>query len=252
VLNGVEARICHPETANAILKPKRPPGWTIHRFSKFTTIGAVMLPPIAAQAGPIRIDFSGQVDDLTNFGSPGAFAIGAEISVGDAVSGTILFDPSAPATATTATQADYDAALIRFDISIGALSFSSLGGQFRVLDDYQPGAAAPLRDALLIDGIGVTGPLVGGVAPDLLQFSIGDDATGLLASTGMVGLAALNTLWAANTIVGDWNYVAFSNGDVARFSIASASFSAVPLPAALPLLVVGFGALALAGRRKAA
>lgn len=221
-------------------------------FTQSAAIAAAIMLPLAAEAGQITINFAGQVDDLTNYGVPGAFAIGAGISVGDAVAGVIVFDPSAPATSTSATQAQYDAALVSFDISVGGLSFSSLGGQFRVLDDYQPGISAPLRDALLIDGVGVAGPSVGGVAPDLLQFSIGDDSTALLGSTDMVGLAALSALWAANTIVGDWNYVAFDNGDVARFSIASASFSQVPLPAALPLMVVGFGALVAAGRRRAA
>jgi hypothetical protein len=221
-------------------------------FSKSAFIAALLTLPIAAQAGPIKITFTGQVDDLTNFGSPPALNIGAGITVGDAVSGVILFDPAAPATSTTATQSQYDAALLSFFVQIGALSFTSSGGMLRVLDDYQPGTAAPLRDALLVDGVGVSGPSVGGVAPDLLQFSIGDDATTLLSSTGMVGLAALTTLFGANTIVGDWNFVAFEGGDTARFSIASATFGAAPLPATLPLMLVGFAALAAARRRRTA
>lgn len=221
-------------------------------FSKSALIAALLALPLAAEAGPIKITFTGQVDDLTNFGTPGAHNIGAGISVGDAVSGVILFDPAAPATASTATQAEYDAALLNFTVQVGALSFTSSGGMFRVLDDYQPGSSAPLRDALLVDGVGVSGPSVGGVAPDLLQFAIGHDVTTLLGSTNMVGLAALNTLFAANTIVGDWNYVAFAGGDTARFSINGASFSAVPLPAALPLALVGIGALAALGRRRTA
>lgn len=203
--------------------------------------------PSTAKSESVRIDFSGEIQFLTTFGVLGAPNIDSTFSVGDAVTGAIEYDSAAAPSA----------ALSSFTLDISGLSYSSSSASFSVQNDAMNGSASPVRDAIFIDGApGVTGPSVGGLAPSRLQFSLGTQVLTTLLNTNLPGAALINALFAVNEFDGNTNFLSFANGETARFSLSSveARISAVPLPAALPLIVGGMGLLGFAGwrRKKAA
>jgi hypothetical protein len=210
--------------------------------------------PGLGSAAILQISYTGEVVQLTNFGVPGAFAIGADISVGDAVAGTIVYDSTAGASSTTATSSDYPA--LSFAMSVGGFSYTAGAGNIFVGDDNMAGSSAPLRDSVIISAYSPTGPAVAGQTADRLQFSVGGTDTSILSNTDLVGGADLLALLAVDTLGGNTSFLAFANGDTARYQVTGLQVtditpSEVPLPAGLPLLMAGLGALTALRRRKA-
>ena len=130
-----------------------------------------------------------------------------------------------------------------------------------VRDNVAAGSSAPERDTFRVTGTSITGPSVFGTdAPVVMQFAIGGTDTSILSDEMFPTAAQLFSLFAADTVGGDLNYISFDDASATgypdvRFTLDSllvngeASAPAVPLPAGLPLILAGVGSFALLRRR---
>lgn len=207
-----------------------------------TAIGMCAL--VVAQPVPaalLQIDFTGSISDLTTFGSPGAPALETVFSVGDAVSGTAIYDTTATQTSSTPTRAVYAGALQSIMATIAGSEFTATGGSTTVDDDN-----GLFLDGLSLNGVvGVSGPSIGGVSAERVKLHLQTSVLTTLTGVGLPDLVDLATLFSNNEAGGNINFVAFDNGETARFDLTSLTASNVTVPAPGTLvLVLGGAALA--------
>jgi len=218
-----------------------------------------MVTPNIVEAAPINISFTGEIQSLTTGGIPGAPSLVGTFGVGDAVSGTLIYDTAAPITISAAgsgTKGQSTTALTSFSLNISGLGYTSTGGLTTTQNDAQNGSLSPFRDAIFFQASsGVAGPTVGGLSADLLQFSLGTTILTTLANANLPTASLINALFGNNGFDGNTNFIRYTSSELARFSISSlnaTSVSVVPLPAALPLYgtglaIMGFIGLAIMG-----
>lgn len=220
--------------------------------SVLAAIGLVIA-PVAANATPVKISFTGTVEDITTLGISGNAALETVYSVGDAVSGSVLFDPDlAVAAGASATSASYTDAILSMAVTVAGNTFTSNGGTITSRDDNMAGSAAPFADGFFAQGrAGVAGPSAGGATPELLQFSLLSADLSAVSTLLPFGAAEIGALIAANYANGNTNFVVFDNNGTLRFGFDSLSVSEVPLPGAALLFVPAMAGLAAARRRKA-
>ncbi len=224
----------------------------------FASALAMIAMPLAANAAVITIDFAGQIESLTTFGSPGAPALETVLSVGDSVTGTIVFDTDLNTVVggDGTTQAIYAAALQSFTIDLNGTIFSATQGGITVGDDHMAGSAAPLRDSVIFDTFApnISGPNLAGLAPDRLQFALGGADLSAINSIDLPTAAVL--LGLIDLFQGNLNFVSFDRGQTARFNIASFTVngvppaSDVPLPAAAWFMMTGIAGFTASRRKK--
>ena len=236
--------------------------WLRHfglRCASIVAIAAVMAmsAPKTADAVIVNVDFTGEIQFLTTGGVIGAPILSGTYSIGDAVFGSLTYDTSAPITITpagTGTKGQSATALTAFSLNVNGNAYTSTGGSTFTQNDAQNGSASPFRDAVFFQGVfGVAGPTVGGLSANFLQFSLGTSILSTLADASLPTASLINALFATNEFDGNTNLIRYSNGELARFSIASVneiSINAVPLPAALPLFGTGLAIMGFLGWRK--
>ncbi len=236
----------------------------ISRHSGFScapviAIAAVLLiaAPNAVKAIPVNVTFTGEIQFLTTLGNPGAPTLQGTFAIGDAVSGSLIYDTAAPiniASAGTGTKGQSATALTSFSLTINGLSYTSTGGLTSTQNDAQNGSSSPFRDAVFFQATsGIAGPAVGGLSANLLQFSLGTTNLATLADANLPTASLINALFANNGFDGNTNFIRYSNSELARFSISSVngiSVSVVPLPAALPLFGTGLAVMGCMGWRR--
>ena len=206
--------------------------------------------PSTALAIPFQINFSGELESLTQFGVPGVDVIDSIFTVGDTVSGQINVDTDDLSTTTISL----------FEMTIGSYTAFASGGTAQIRNDHQAGSAAPFLDSILIAGSNFTSTPIGGFSVDRLQFHIGTPNLSILSSISPVGMAEVLATWndTPNYFSGNTNFMSFGNGtgadETARIALTSVSVSSmsVPEPASLTLMGLGLAGLGFARRKKAA
>lgn len=209
----------------------------------------VLASPVAAAT--YNIAFTGEIESA-NDGSNAALANIGTLNIGDAVSGSFMLDTSVIGSV-SATRATYADAVSAFSMTLDGLMFSHAGtAALTVGDDDQSGSSAPLRDSIRTSGNAVSGPMVGGLMPSLIQFALGGTNTAVLSSLDIPTPAQIQSLLATDDIAGNLNFLSFTDGSEARFAVSTVTItpSAVPLPAAAPMLLAGLGGIAALRRRK--
>lgn len=73
-----------------------------------------------AAAALLRVDFGGQLTEIRNFHQSQLFA---GLAIGDAFTGSLVYDDAVPLTRSSATGARYEGAVHSFTLRVGALSF---------------------------------------------------------------------------------------------------------------------------------
>ena len=200
--------------------------------------------PVAALSAPLTLDFTGTVDRVNDGSNVNLLSFGP-YNVGDAVSGSIVLDVVAGVATGTS-----------FSMTIDGNSFFDGGGiGVTVANNQADGSSAPERDYLLISDFSPTGPDVGGIDPARIQFAIGGTDTSVLSDTTFPTPTQIFSLFDADTIGGNLNFLSFADGSDVRFSLDTLLVdgrgpSQVPLPAALPMLLAGMGALRLIKRKQ--
>ncbi len=198
-----------------------------------------------AQAGLLRINFTGEIESLTTAGVDGAATLETVFNIADPVTGTAIFDSAALLSSATGTRADYDSALQWISITIAGQTFSATGGATTVYNND-----VTFDDAFKLDGLtGITGPMIGGLSADRVKFHLSGPTLSTIPDLALPDLSDLAALIADNVEGGDINFVSFDNDEVARFDLIDVSAEAViPAPAAASLLLAGL-ALSAAVRR---
>lgn len=212
----------------------------------------------AGHAAVTRIDFTGEVQSLTQFGVPGSPLLQGQVAVGDAVSGTVRFsdDPSTGFTSPTAVF--YTQSLQSFAIQVGGFQASAASGLVDVSNDHQAGSAAPVRDGLRWDSeSGVVGDAIAGVPPVRIQLSLLSADLGVLGDLDLPTVGEIQAMWNANVADGNTNFLVWFGDAVssneARFSLTSLTVTPerVPEPAVPALLAAGLLAALAQSRRRA-
>ena len=211
-----------------------------------------------ASATSLVFNYSGVVESTNDGNIPlQPVANVGPLEVGDAFSGTFVLDTTVLGSGSLGTTESYADAVTGFSLTIDGLTFSSADASntFSVRDNDMSGSSAPLRDSVLLSAFNPTGPMVAGLTPSVIQFSIGGTDTSVLSSLAIPSVAEFEALFAADTIAGNLNFLSFDDGTDVRlaineFSVAPA-LAPVPLPAAAPMLLAGIGGMiALRRRRK--
>jgi hypothetical protein len=211
-----------------------------------------------ADAAVTRIDFTGVVSDLTQFGSPGSSLLQGQVTPGDAVSGTVRFSDDATTGFTSPTSVFYSNALQSFAITVGSFQAMASSGLVDVSNDHQAGSAAPVRDGLRWDAFdGVVGNAIAGVPPVRIQLSLLSADLGVLTDTDLPTVADIQAMASANVADGNTNFLVWFNDTVssheARFRLTSITVRTeqVPEPAVPALVAAGLlAALVQRARRR--
>ncbi len=221
-------------------------------------LSVALLASAAADAAVTRIDFTGVVSDLTQFGVPGSSLLAGQVAPGDLVSGSVRFSDNPSTGFISPTAVFYDNALLSFAISVGGFQASASSGLVDVSNNHQAGSAAPVLDGLRWDGFGgMIGDAIAGVPPVRLQLSLLSSDLGVLTDTDLPSVSDIVAMWGANLADGNTNFLVWFNDQVssheARFRLTSleVGIEQVPEPAVPALLLAGLLA-ALAQRRAAA
>lgn len=151
--------------------------WTCQLIAVVSLLGASVAP---CSAELLTWSFSGRV----NFVSP---ALAPAFAVGDVVVFTVAFETTTPASGPTATSANYPSAVRFLSVYVNSyaatMTNSPAGNFIQVFDNYT-GGFFPLFDGITFS-VPVTGPPVGGVAPNLVQINLGDTSGSALDSTAL-------------------------------------------------------------------
>jgi len=220
-------------------------------FALTLGLSAIAAAPVSASI--VTIDFSGEISSLTTGGVAGAPTLDPVFSIGDAVSGTAIYDASAVQTVASATRGSYGTALQSISVTMGGLVFSATGGNTTVYNDD-----ATFDDALSLDGVtGVSGPTVGGLSASRVKLHLRtSNVLTALTSLLLPDAAGLGSLIANNTGDGNINFVAFDNGETVRYNLLSIQATdsnnnnGVPAPTPIALLAFGLAALGVSARRR--
>jgi len=186
-------------------------------IKNLAAIAALAMAPFAANATILNFSFEGFVESTNDGDNADVTSIGA-LNVDDVVTGSFLLDTSTMIGG-VGTSASYADVVSNFVLNIDGYTYTSAAtGTARVRDNNMAGSSAPLRDMFIASVGSTTGPTQGGLAPSLMQFSLG-------------GTAALAVL-----------------SDVNAPSIAQ--FLDLFIPASSLLLLAGLGGLVAVKRRK--
>lgn len=209
-------------------------------------------------AAVTRIDFTGEVQSLTQFGVPGSPLLQGQVAPGDAVSGTVRFSDDPTTGFTSPTSVFYTQSLQSFAISVGGFQASASSGLVDVGNDHQAGSAAPVRDVLRWDSeSGVVGDAIAGVPPVRIQLTLLSADLGVLTDTDLPSVGEIEAMWNANVADGNVNFLVWFGDAVssneARFSLSSLAVTPerVPEPAMPALLAAGLLAGLAQSRRRA-
>lgn len=205
--------------------------------------------PLAAGAMPVLWQFGGHLDAVTG-------SVGIPIAAGDAFTIDVGFDTSAGLFGQVGGRYSYDPSSITMSIRIGG--FGPFNSSFNPAADgvlflrnnaVPPDAAAP--------------PLVDGMSFVLNDFngSGGQDSLSLIMRSGDIGIfsdGSLPSMPDPRLVAGYLRVFQFCSSsarnpgscDLAEVDGTLDAVRALPEPAGLALLAVGFGALAVARRRR--
>ena len=207
------------------------------------TTGCVMLGLAAAiggaHASPVTVNWTGTI--TKNNGITG-------IELGDPITGSFTYDSSTPASLTSFFFSRYDTNH-SISFTLGSLSGTFSGQDIAVQDNV--GGVDRLSSQNRFSGFSYSGDLFDGIAPNQLFLTFFDSDASAFSSSALP--TSLNPL--------DFD---FANPTPSRFDVKSngaseiefittgftASPTIVPVPAALPLLLTGIGAVAWLRRRK--
>lgn len=197
------------------------------------------------QAATITIEFEGEVSSLRDAAIIGLETMPA-ISVGDAVTGSIMFDDQTSPTSVSTDRAVYAGAVTGMSLTMGSLSWSGTTGDVDILDGFAD------RDGLIISARDVSGPAVGGLPADRFQFGIWDLGLDFWGDLGLPTAEELQTLADSSDFDFDINFLVSERPLGSTFSTDTASYrfdltsvtvssddtgpSPVPLPASAFLL----------------
>ena len=188
---------------------------------------------------------------------------GLPIAVGEAVSGSLTYDPSAfgigslgPCSATS-TCTTYNDVLSALSISIGGMTWSMIDASIGEVTIEDESTSISVRDYVGFSSTAnvsidnADGPDLGGFGATRVQFALGSQSD-ILANEDGVSEAQLLSLFSSNVIDGGLNFTGFEGGEV-RFSVDTFSKepdgpSIVPLPATGILLLCGLTGLLGLGR----
>lgn len=151
--------------------------WTFQLIAVIVVLGASVAP---CSAELLTWSFSGKV----NFVSP---ALAPTFNTGDTVVVTVAFETTTPASGPTPTAANYPSAVRFVAIYVGsyaATMTNSPSGNFVQMFDNDASGFFPLFDGITFSAP-VSGPPVGGVAPNLMQLNFGDTNGTALNSTAL-------------------------------------------------------------------
>ena len=205
--------------------------------------------PLAATAAPVTLSYTGEVSSINEADNDPLPSYGP-YALGDSVAGAIMLDVAGGVASVTS-----------FSLTVDGNLFTAGSATADVRDNVAAGSSAPERDTFRVTGTSITGPSVFGTdAPVVMQFAIGGTDTSILSDEMFPTAAQLFSLFAADTVGGDLNYISFDDASATgypdvRFTLDSllvngeASAPAVPLPAGLPLILAGVGSFALLRRR---
>ena len=215
-----------------------------------TATAALALLPLTANAAVLNISFEGFVESTNDGANVDVASIG-DLNVDDLVTGSFLLDTSSM-NGVVGSDAFYADVVSNFVLNIDGYSYTSaLTGNARVRNNHMAGTAAPLRDMFIATVGGATGPSQGGLAPSLMQFSLGGtDALAVLDDVDAPSIAEFFDLFNNDNNNGNTKFLSFADGSDVRYDVTSLTIAAVPLPASSLLLLAGVGGLVAAKRRK--
>lgn len=206
-----------------------------------------------AYAANIEIQFSGAVQSITTTGDP--IVVDGTFSIGDTVSGTIIYDPTTPPDEMVTGSAIFIDTLPSFSLTIDGLNFLGERGFLRVLDSPDFGTLSD-RYAFVADASTssanpstLMGPTVNGTTARLSQLTLLSSVLTTITSLDAPTLGQIQSF--PNESDENTNLLSFANGNVVRFDLATLTASevasdvdgAVPLPAAFTLLLGALGLL---------
>lgn len=201
--------------------------------------------PLSGQAQSIRVDYTGTVTDI------GTLLVGNGVDIGSRMTGSFTYDVAT-------------GVVSQFSHSFANGFTASLAAPVNlfVQNDQQNGSATLAADGLIVGGASVSNASWNGLANPAMQFGLRqENAAGQLwndtlppdlSDWSLVSLAAINAP--------DWRWLDFNvpnlpsfADDQIRFSVASYSVAAVPLPAGIWLFLSGvMAALGIQKRKSVA
>ena len=207
----------------------------------------------SAQAGPIQIDFSGQITSQYEFTTANG-----TVGTGTAVSGSVFYDPDASGFKRNSRGWIHNGALQRFDLIIGANQYSASGGSILAEYRYSKTLGMEVMKLLFRGETDVTGPSSEYGLPVLLNlmFSILDPAAHI-PDLSLSNVDQLNQIFGSATLLE--NNVFYKNENHQRSyhyfdfsgSISASEVVATPEPGTLPLLLgIAVFAIYRANRRR--
>ena len=189
----------------------------------------------AANAAPIvDVNFQGTVENVSD-------PLNGTFSVGDALTGSFSYDAATPNIGFFPGIGDYFGALTSLTFTIGSY-VGGLGPSSLITTRDFPG-----NDAIFPQTAQPAGPSIGALQPSLFFLEL-EDSTGTAVSSETLPL----TLSLGDFDSGTWTLMFEPSQSLAiqvSGTLDLGATTAVPLPAALPLLLVGLVGLDLVGRR---